>query len=102
MLTAESHSERNFFATHGRIAIRRLSRLCQQLFRAESSRAALFLILLLNVDFFPCIWGDRSLLQSAQYIASILPSGASIFNCPIFSDTSRNPSSCMRCFISDQ
>jgi len=77
MLTAESHSERNFFATHGRIAIRRLSRLCQQLFRAESSRAALFLILLLNVDFFPCIWGDRSLLQSAQYIASILPSGAS-------------------------
>jgi len=76
MLAAKSHWPRSLYATHSRAAIRHLSRSFAQLFRSESFRAALFLILLLNVDFFPCIWGDRTLLQSAQNVSSILPSGA--------------------------
>ncbi len=42
----------------------------------ESLCAGLVLFVLLNVCFFPCIWGKRTLLESAQSVPSILPDGA--------------------------
>jgi hypothetical protein len=43
----------------------------------QSLHAALILLLLLNVLFFPCIWGHKSMLDSAGMNASVLPTGAS-------------------------
>jgi hypothetical protein len=42
----------------------------------EGFRAALILIFILNVLFFPFIWGSKTMLDSAQGNASILPAGA--------------------------
>lgn len=42
----------------------------------EGCRAALILLFILNVLFFPCIWGHKSMLDSAQLCPSILPTGA--------------------------
>lgn len=52
------------------------SRRMGKLIAREGCRAALLLILILNLLFFPCIWGHKSMLDSAQLCASILPSGA--------------------------
>ncbi len=46
------------------------------LLNREGVRAALILILLLHVCFFPCIWGNRTLLESARDQPSVLPQGA--------------------------
>ena len=43
---------------------------------SEASRAALILIIILNVLFFPCIWGNKTLLESARSNPSIMPKGA--------------------------
>lgn len=45
-------------------------------FAREGCRAALILVLILNVLFFPCILGHKSMLDSAQLCSSILPGGA--------------------------
>lgn len=42
----------------------------------EGLHAALILLFLLNVLFFPCIWGHKSLLKSAGLCASVLPTGS--------------------------
>src|SRR4051794_32343185 len=42
----------------------------------EVVRAALVLLAILHVCFFPCIWGNRTLLESSQDCPSILPSAA--------------------------
>ncbi len=43
---------------------------------SKGSRAAIILLLILNIDFFPCIWGHKTLLESAQFCQSILSTGA--------------------------
>jgi len=42
----------------------------------EYIRSSLVLILLLNLFFFPVIWGNRTLMTSVRDVRSILPSGA--------------------------
>ncbi len=42
----------------------------------ETCRAAFVLIFILSVDFFPCIFGQKTLLESAQFCDSVLHSGA--------------------------
>ncbi|HEX3684156.1 MAG TPA: YfhO family protein [Bryobacteraceae bacterium] len=42
----------------------------------EGCGAALILLLILNILFFPCIWGHKSLLDSAQLCPSVLPTGS--------------------------
>jgi len=42
----------------------------------EHMFAAVVLLLLLNLCFFPCIWGSKTLLQSARTVPSVLPHGA--------------------------
>ena len=42
----------------------------------EGCGAALILLLILNILFFPCIWGHKSMLDSAQLCPSILPTGS--------------------------
>lgn len=44
--------------------------------RREGVRAALILLLLLNILFSPCIWGNKNLLESAELNSSVMPSGA--------------------------
>lgn len=44
--------------------------------KTEGCRAALILILILNILFFPCIWGQKSMLDSAQLCPSIVPTGS--------------------------
>jgi hypothetical protein len=44
--------------------------------RSESFRAAVILLGILNICFLPCIWGDKTLLESAQPTPSIMPDGA--------------------------
>ena len=44
--------------------------------KKEVALAALFLGLLLNLIFFPVLWGDKTLLTSAWDVPSIMPSGA--------------------------
>lgn len=44
--------------------------------RSETSRAALILIFILHICFFQCLWGGRTLLESAQDAPSILLGGA--------------------------
>lgn len=39
--------------------------------------AGLILAAILNILFFPCIWGHKSLLESAEFCQSVLPNGAS-------------------------
>jgi Bacterial membrane protein YfhO len=51
-------------------------RFAARMIRTESFRAAVVLIGILHVAFFPCIWGDRSLLASAKDVLSIMPNGA--------------------------
>ena len=41
----------------------------------ESFRAAIILLLILNINFFPFIWGHKTMLASAEY-SSVLPNGA--------------------------
>lgn len=48
----------------------------RRVFMRESWLAALLLLLLLSLDFFPCIFGHKSLLESAQFCPSILRTGA--------------------------
>ena len=43
---------------------------------AESFRAIAILIGILHVAFFPCIWGDRTLLASSKDVSSVMPNGA--------------------------
>ena len=47
-----------------------------KILRGESFRAAAILIGILNICFLPCIWGNKSLLESAQSSPSIMPTGA--------------------------
>ncbi len=54
----------------------RLGTRCKAVLRREGLHAALILLLLLNLLFFPCIWGHKSLLKSAELCASVLPTGA--------------------------
>jgi len=42
----------------------------------EGCHAALILIFILNILFFPCIWGHKSMLDSAQLCPSIMPRGS--------------------------
>lgn len=42
----------------------------------EGYRAVLILIFVLNVLFFPFVWGHKSMLDSAQLCSSIMPNGA--------------------------
>ncbi len=42
----------------------------------DTFRAALILLLVLNIEFFPFIWGKKTFLESAQFCASVLPKGA--------------------------
>ena len=46
------------------------------LYRSESFRAVAILLGILNICFFPCIWGNKTLLESAQSSPSIMPTGA--------------------------
>ena len=46
------------------------------LFAREGFHAALILLLVLNILFFPCIWGHKSMLDSAQLCPSIVPKGS--------------------------
>ena len=48
----------------------------KRMFTRESFQTALILFLILNIDFLPCLWGDKSLLESAQLCQSVLPSGS--------------------------
>ncbi len=48
----------------------------ERLGRCETFRATVILIGVLHLCFLPCIWGNKSLLASAQDAPSILPSGA--------------------------
>ncbi len=63
-------------AAAGSKPLNRLKAILEGLTARESLRAGLILALLLNLCFFPCIWGKRTLLESAQGVASILPGGA--------------------------
>src|SRR5579875_758012 len=56
--------------------MQRISRSVAKLWRNESCRAAFILVFLLNVLFFSCLWGGRTLLQSAEDAPSILFQGA--------------------------
>ena len=47
-----------------------------RLVRNESFRAVAILIGVLHVAFFPCIWGDRTLLASSKDVPSVMPAGA--------------------------
>lgn len=47
-----------------------------KLWACETFRAALILVVILHVLYFPCLWGNRSLLESAQDAPSILFQGA--------------------------
>lgn len=47
-----------------------------QLVRTEGIRGSLILALILNVVFFPALWGGKTLLMSSRDAASIMPSGA--------------------------
>src|SRR5581483_2202516 len=42
----------------------------------DAFRAATVLLIILNICFFPCIWGNKTLLASSQDAPSILPTGA--------------------------
>src|SRR4051794_7236513 len=42
----------------------------------EGFRAIAILIGVLNIAFFPCIWGNRTLLASSKDVPSIMPAGA--------------------------
>jgi len=44
--------------------------------RSESFRAATILLGILNICFLPCIWGNKTLLESAQASSSVMPTGA--------------------------
>ncbi len=44
--------------------------------RSESFRAAAILLGILNICFLPCIWGNKTLLESAQSSPSVMPTGA--------------------------
>ncbi|HMJ63583.1 MAG TPA: YfhO family protein [Bryobacteraceae bacterium] len=44
--------------------------------RSESFRAAAILFGILNICFLPCIWGNKTLLESAQASSSVMPTGA--------------------------
>ena len=48
----------------------------------DGNRAALLLALVLNVLFFPFIWGDKTFLESARTQPSIMPNGAWSGNSP--------------------
>ena len=48
----------------------------KRIIRSESFRGAAILIGVLHVCFLPCIWGNKSLLASAQDVPSIMPTGA--------------------------
>ncbi len=50
--------------------------IAKRILATETFRAAAILIGVLNICFFPCIWGNKSLLASAQDAPSILPTGA--------------------------
>ena len=44
--------------------------------RSESFRAIALLFAILNLSFFPILWGNKNLLDSAQEASSIMPDGA--------------------------
>jgi hypothetical protein len=44
--------------------------------RSESFHAIAILLGILNICFFPCIWGNKTLLESAQSSSSVMPGGA--------------------------
>src|SRR6266700_901371 len=48
----------------------------RKMVRTETFRAVAILIGVLHISFLPCIWGNRTLLASAQDAPSIMPSGA--------------------------
>jgi Bacterial membrane protein YfhO len=48
----------------------------KQLLAREGTYAVLILLCVLNLCFFPCIWGTKTLLASSQDAPSILPRGA--------------------------
>jgi hypothetical protein len=48
----------------------------RRIVRSESFRAAAILLGILNICFLPCIWGNKTLLESAQSSASVMPTGA--------------------------
>src|SRR5581483_8910686 len=48
----------------------------KQLWACDVFRAALILLIVLHVLYFPCLWGNRTLLESAQDAPSILLQGA--------------------------
>lgn len=47
-----------------------------KLLRSESTLAAAILIIILNIVFFPCVWGNKTMLESARLWPSIMPTGA--------------------------
>jgi len=50
--------------------------LIRRIIQTESFRAFAILIGVLHVSFFPCLWGDRTLLASSKDVPSIMPTGA--------------------------
>ena len=54
----------------------RLLRLLRHIWSIDACRAALLLFFILDIAFFPCIWGNKTFLASARDAASIMPYGA--------------------------
>jgi len=46
------------------------------LFASETFRAAAILVTLLTVEFYPCIFGRKTLLQSSEFSQAVMPTGA--------------------------
>src|SRR5690348_12688360 len=58
----------------------------------ENVQAASILLLLLNIFFFPFLWGNKTLLLSARGAPSILPGGAASDAPPLKLARSADPS----------
>ncbi len=54
----------------------RAARLFRKVWSYEPARAALILFFVLDVAFFPCMWGNKTFLASARDAASVMPYGA--------------------------
>lgn len=52
------------------------TRVVKKVLSREACRAAAILLLILNIVFFPCIWGKKNMLESAQLSSSVVPAGA--------------------------
>lgn len=71
MSTEETHP-----STRSPDAPFRVASALKRIFARDGARAILILIFILNVVFFPCIWGNTTMLASAQLSPSLLANGA--------------------------